>query len=142
MISLDESFICPYCAAYNKLKAYEPKIVGGKIRSLTCPECKEKMRRETLINSISPREWGAWLYLSIRRYNSNFYKFYDKVHMDKLFPNLNKQDFITRRDFWAGWKEAKEGYPGTDKWLTQIELKMYPYRQPRLRLDKFISDTE
>jgi hypothetical protein len=131
-LNFDEIYLCPYCGTSQKLRDYEIKQnKDGKIRSITCTICNEKMRKDTLTCKITPFEWGEWLYLSIRTYNSHFYKFHDKVHMDSIAENLKLGSPQLANDFWDGWFNAKDEWSkGTgNKLLLEIEAKMYPKKR-------------
>jgi hypothetical protein len=131
-LNFDEVYTCPYCGTRQKLRDYEVKQnKDGKVRRITCLICNEKMRKETLLCKITPFEWGEWLYLSIRTYNSHFYKFHDKVHMDSIAENLKLGSPQLQNDFWDGWFNAKDEWnKGTgNKLLLEIEDKMYPKKR-------------
>jgi uncharacterized protein (UPF0212 family) len=75
-----------------------------------CPDCKQDMRRNTLVRDMTPREWAIWLYASIRVYNKKGDKFYDRIAKtpsgkfvlaDRIY-NMGVSD-----EFWEGWSEAK-----------------------------------
>lgn len=97
------------------------------------------MRKETLLSDISPFEWGGWLYLSIRTYNSSFYKFHDKVHMGLIAENLKFQSDYIVGGFWDGWKNAKiEWNKGHgNKLLLEIEGKMYKDKS-KVKMDRYL----
>jgi len=130
-LDFSELYTCPYCGSRKKLKEYEIiKNKDGKMRQIICSICNEKMRKNTLINDITPYEWGEWLYLNIRIYNSHFYRFHDKVHMDLLVENLRLSPELANC-FWDGWFHAKDEWNKGlgNRLLVKIEDKMYPKRK-------------
>lgn len=141
MLNLEDKHICPFCGTEQRLKDY--KIFfndkGNKITYFKCNECGEKMKRNTLINDLTISEWGEWLYLSIRYYNHETYRFYDRVHFDKLIKNLKFYPKNVRQEFWDGYKEGKSIWDmkkGNIR-LTEIENKMNGniYKPKPTRLD-------
>jgi hypothetical protein len=110
-----------------------------RIKFIRCINCGEKMRKETLLSDISPFEWGSWLYFSIRTYNSNFYKFHDKVHMGLIVENLKFQSNYVVYDFWDGWNNAKvEWNKGNgNRLLLKIESKMYKDKS-KVKMDRYL----
>lgn len=145
MLNLGELYVCPYCATYQPLQSYKLKFKNSRLTWITCPICKNKMRRGTLINDLSPYEWGEWIYLSIRAYRDipvpghKDESFFNKVKFPLLIENLNKMSMITRNDFWKGYKDAKAFYSMSRSILTQLEARMKLKEPSKIRLDKFIS---
>lgn len=130
-LNFSELYTCPYCGSRKKLREYKiMRNKDGKIRQIICSTCNETMRKNTLINDITPYQWGEWLYLNIRTYNSHFYKFHDKVHMDLLVENLRMSPDLANC-FWDGWFHAKDEWnKGTgNRLLIEIENKMYPKKK-------------
>lgn len=140
MLDFSKLYICPYCGNYQQLRSYEiVRTKKDRIKFIRCPNCGEKMRKETLLSDITPFEWGSWLYFSIRTYNSNFYKFHDKVHMGLIVENLKLQSNYIVNDFWDGWNNAKvEWNKGNgNRLLLEIEAKMYKDRS-KTKMDRYL----
>jgi len=107
---------------------------GYNRKAFLCPDCKERIKSELLINEYSPYEWGLWLYLSIRKYNTYFYKFYDKVHFDKLKINLKVLGYLVTNDFWDGWKYGMENYSSCIQTFEILEDKIYGKKIKQVKL--------
>lgn len=112
-ILANETYICPFCAYSGKLVEYRIKAESYTGKTFQCPDCKQIMRRNTLLREITPREWGMWLYASIRVYNGIHDKFYDRIKKEKdgkkfvLASRLYQMGESIVNDFWDGWNEAK-----------------------------------
>lgn len=107
----NEIYICPFCGYMNKLIKF--KTSGNYTgKTFQCPDCLQVMRRNTLLRKVTPKEWGMWLYASIRVWNKHGEKFYDRI---KKNPNgsfvvadrVKMMGENIANDFWEGWKEAK-----------------------------------
>lgn len=109
----NECFICPFCAYSGKLIDFIIKGQKYTGKSFQCPDCKQVMRRNTLLRSVTPREWGMWLYASIRVWNKHGDAFYDRIKKEPdgkfvLAKRLYNMGEDVADEFWGGWKEAKD----------------------------------
>lgn len=126
----NEIYICPFCAYRDKLIKF--KTSGNYTgKTFQCPDCLQVMRRNTLLRKVTPREWGMWLYASIRVWNKHGEKFYDRIKKNPngsfVFADRIKmfgEDFTN--DFWEGWKEAKT--MNNDVWRTIVDNAYIPER--------------
>jgi len=109
-------------------------VSGYSKKAFLCPCCNEKIKGELLINEYSPYEWGLWLYLSIRKYNTHFWRFYDGVHFDKLKINLELLGYHIKHDFWEGWRYGKENYNTAIQTFEWLEDKLYGKKFERVKL--------
>lgn len=104
---MNDDYICPFCAFRGKLKDFTRKLKTGYSRKrCTCPDCDENMMRTTLKRNITPYEWGAWLYASIRIWNRPHYRFYDRISWEKLKIRVKRLNIAN--EFWSGFKDTKE----------------------------------
>lgn len=106
-------FICPFCGYRGKLTKFIIKSNNYTGKLFQCPDCLEIMRRNTLMRKITPREWGIWLYASIRVWNKHGEKFYDRIKKNPngsfvIADRIKLMGKEISNDFWEGWKEAKE----------------------------------
>lgn len=108
----NEYYICPFCAYRGKLIEYKIKSMNYTGKTFQCPDCNQIMRRNTLLREITPKEWGMWLYASIRVWNKSGEKFYDRIKKNPngsfVFADRIKvfgEEFTN--DFWEGWHDAK-----------------------------------
>jgi hypothetical protein len=106
---LNAYYVCPYCANQAPFNKYLMKMASGEYnrKRAKCPLCLENMRMATLKADMSPYEWGMWLYLNIRVYNSPHFKFHDKWQHDIFFINLSLLSRDIKNDWWEGFKLYK-----------------------------------
>lgn len=126
MNDYNKMYVCPYCGFQDRLLHFRLNTATGlSKKAFRCPCCDEKIKSELLINEYSPYEWGLWIYLSIRKYNTNFWRFYDRVHFDKLKINLELLGYNIRHDFWEGWNYGKQNYNSAIQTFEWLEEKVY-----------------
>lgn len=110
----NEIFVCPFCAYKDKLINFRIKTGKYTGKTFQCPDCQQVMRRNTLLRSVTPREWAIWLYSSIRVWNRPGEKFYDRIKKKPdgssfvLADRIRAMGEDVANDFWEGWREAKE----------------------------------
>lgn len=110
----NEIYICPFCAYRGKLISYRIKSDKYTGKSFQCPDCKQIMRRNTLMRNVTPREWGMWLYASIRVWNKKGEAFYDRIKKKPdgksfvLADRIKLMGEAVTTDFWGGWNDAKD----------------------------------
>lgn len=127
----NEIYICPFCAYRGKFITFSVKKENGEYskKSFQCPDCKQTMRRNTLIRKVTPREWAIWIYSSIRIWNNPHEKFYDRLKKNPdgsfVFADRIKLMGISNA-FWEGWKEAK-GY-NQKQWQIIVENAYIPVK--------------
>lgn len=98
-------------------------------KTFQCPDCKQMMRRDTLLKKVTPREWAIWMYSSIRIWTNPREKFYDRLkkNPDGSFVFADRIKLMGIADeFWDGWKEAKT-YNNT-KWKSIVDNAFIPER--------------
>jgi len=120
----NEIYVCPFCAYKGNFIEFIIKKDSGEYSKKTfqCPDCQQMMRRNTLIKNITPREWGIWLYSSIRVWSNPREKFYDRLKKkpDGSFVFADRIKTMGIADeFWEGWKEAKEY--GSTNWKRVVD---------------------
>jgi hypothetical protein len=108
----NEIYICPFCAYKDKLIVFRIKTEKYTGKTFQCPDCHQIMRRDTLLRNVTPREWGIWLYASVRVWNKPGEKFYDRIKKnDDGSFTLSKRLYLMGEeiagDFWGGWMDAK-----------------------------------
>lgn len=101
-------------------------------KSFQCPDCKQIMRRNTLLRNISAREWGMWLYASIRIWNKHGESFYDRIKKNRsggfvLADRLKLMGEEITSEFWNGWKEAKT--MDSNEWKKIVDNAYIPERK-------------
>lgn len=128
MLEMKKLYVCPYCGIEDKLENFIIKIGRQYVR---CPLCEERMYIKTLLAEFTPEEWGKWIYVNVRLFNSPRFKFYDKVHWDLLFTNI-KVLYSVEYAFKKGFYGAKREWGTYDakQWLHDIEIK-YNMIKPR-----------
>jgi hypothetical protein len=128
MLDLNAEYICPYCANNAPLVQYLIKKASGEYNNkrCKCPLCNEGIKLATLKSDMSAHEWGEWIYLNIRVYNSPHFHFYDKWQHDIFFINLNTFPRNVRNDWWEGFKLHKikgTGIDGLKNRLEELNIK-------------------
>lgn len=110
MLDFTKILTCPYCGVDDSLKNFLIRQSGGYNKTyVLCPLCGERLLLKTLLADMSAYEWGEWMYINTRLFNSPHFKFYDKVHWEILFANL-KLKYRMGKEFWRGFHESKEKY--------------------------------
>ena len=72
-----------------------------------CPDCKQGMRRDTLLRDMTPSDWARWLYFDVIKYGG-----YNRISFPKLLQRLKEHGWAG--EFWEAWKAAKEGRDTSD----------------------------
>lgn len=103
--------ICPFCAFRGRVLEFRTKkserSKGYSIRMFKCPDCGQKMRRETLLNEMTVSQWARWLYSNVIMYGG-----YHRISFPKLMERLKGYGWA--REFWEAWKAIKEGRVSSD----------------------------
>ena len=109
MLNLEHEYICPYCANKATMRNFLLFKADGTYnkKHTKCPLCNKRMRIATLKAEMTPFEWGLWIYLNIRIYNSPYYKFYDDWQHEIFFLNLDLLPRNMKNDWWKGFKKYK-----------------------------------
>lgn len=109
MLDLNKEYVCLYCGHKDTLSYFLQKKANGtySLKMVKCDDCKERMKLNTLLANMSVYEWGLWLYLNIRVYNSPHNKFYERIDFHKLNYNLSKMGKYVTDEFWRGFKDGK-----------------------------------
>jgi hypothetical protein len=150
MLDLNAEYICPYCANKEVLSKYLIKKANGEYnqKKAKCPLCLENMKMAILTANMSPEEWGEWLYLNIRVYNSPHFKFYDKWQHDIFFLNFNIFNRDIRNDWWMGFKKYKglSDIRTLKDRLEELNLKFGIFKTPsyeiinKMRLENYFTE--
>jgi len=128
----NEVYICPFCAYKDKLINFRIKTEKYTGKTFQCPDCKQIMRRNTLLRNVTPREWAIWLYASIRVWNKSGEKFYDRIKKNKdgsftMSKRLYAMGEEIANDFWGGWADAK--LMDMDQWQYIVDNAYIPDRK-------------
>jgi len=132
----NEIYICPFCAYKDKLINFRIKTEKYTGKTFQCPDCKQVMRRNTLLRNVTPREWAMWLYASMRVWNKSGEKFYDRIKKNNdgsftLSKRLYAMGEEIANDFWGGWADAKQ--MNMDQWKYIVDNAYIPdMKQVRL----------
>lgn len=110
MIGAFDMVFCPFCAYHGRLIDFRLTLErGGYSRKrYRCSDCGQVMRRTTLLMQTTIEEWAEWLYISIRTWNRDEQRFYNRISWEKLWNRLYKYGFGDR--FLKAWKEIKIRY--------------------------------
>jgi len=126
-MALQVEYVCPYCANNAPLQKYLIKKADGTYnqKRVKCPLCNEGIKMITLKADMSAYEWGKWIYLNIRVFNSPHFHFYDKWQHDIFFINLSLFSRSVRNDWWNGFKEykGKSNYQTMKEELEKLNIK-------------------
>ena len=132
----NEIYICPFCAYKDKLINFRIKTEKYTGKTFQCPDCKQVMRRNTLLRNVTPREWAMWLYASMRVWNKSGEKFYDRIKKNNdgsftLSKRLYAMGEEIANDFWGVWADAKQ--MNMDQWKYIVDNAYIPdMKQVRL----------
>ena len=97
---VDTTYCCPFCLHEGHLAAFEFKTPKGKISAMAmCPECKYKMRKKTLTESMTPEEYAHFVFFYAQ---SGFWR---KVNFKQFNERLRKLGISY--EFWKKYKELK-----------------------------------
>lgn len=56
-------FYCPFCLSFGKLSAFEYKTPKGNVsKGVKCPDCKNKMLRKSITNTMSAEQYAEWVF--------------------------------------------------------------------------------
>lgn len=98
--------ICPFCAFKGRVIEFRTKkssqSVGYSAKMFECPDCHEKMRRDTIMRDMTVSEWARWLYNDVIKYGG-----YKRISFPKLSARLKEYGWAS--EFWEAWKAVKEG---------------------------------
>lgn len=127
MLELTKQYICPYCGCITELHKYMQKYSSGEYQTkfVKCPICEERMKLQTLTSNMGANEWGEWLYLNTRLYDSPHYRFRDKIHWEPLLIAFSFMNPIIKQDFWNGYNKHRNNfnYDIAKKRLLEMNLK-------------------
>lgn len=108
---LSEEVVCPFCAFKGRVMRFRtkrsPRSISYSTKMFECPDCHERMRRDTLLREMSPSDWARWLYFDVIMYGGH-----SRINFETLLPRLREYGWAT--EFWSAWKAAKEGREVSD----------------------------
>ena len=97
------------------------------------------MRRATLLMNVTVKEWAEWLYVSLRTWNKEGEKFYDRISWEKLLRRLKVYGYAEL--FWNAWKDIKERYNKSGEikgdYINDIIDKGFILDVQQLKLDSY-----
>ena len=107
----NEEVVCPFCAFKARVIQFRTKksekSASYSTKMFECPDCRQNMRRATLLRDMTVSEWARWLYFDIIMYHG-----YDRISFPKLLQRLKEYGWAN--EFWSAWKAAKEGRQHSD----------------------------
>lgn len=95
---------------------------GFSRKRYVCPECRQIMRKQTLLMDLSLEQLATWIYSHIRIFARQGEKFYDRLSMDKIAQRVKQRGWGNQ--FWEAWKDAKTW--NTERWLQVVENSYKP----------------
>jgi hypothetical protein len=126
-------FYCPFCFSKNHISRFLQTQKSGKLaKMLKCPVCHEEMRRQTLTQEMTTRQYAEFLYGYIRLGG------YHKIHWDKLKDGLYQAGIA--KEFWELWPIVKNEYKAKMGELTDDEKDDETAQYYRDDLIQFLRD--
>lgn len=111
----NQELVCPFCAYKGRLiefrikKSEKSKEYSTKL--FQCPDCGQRMHRETLLKEMTVSEWARWMYNDVIRYEGG----YERISWDKLRgPEGRLKKYGWATEFWEAFKAAKAGRQRSD----------------------------
>ena len=100
----DVTYLCPFCLHEGHIAQFEFKTPKGKISKMAkCPECHNKMRKQTLTEPMTPRQYASFIFFYAL---SGFWK---KVNFRQFNERLRALGISY--EFWQEYKKLKgKGY--------------------------------
>jgi len=108
-------FTCPYCLyTTTNLAQFQTKTRGGKTseKMFQCPDCGQKMRRDTLFMQKSVEEFAEWMLDTQAWERVDFAKFRQRL-----------KDIGISYQFWAHYKRHKQELLGTTETYEQFLIR-------------------
>ncbi len=136
MLDFSENYICPYCGSMDYLQKFLIKTKDGyNGKVCLCPYCKKRMKFKLLTARFEPSEWGEWLYLNIRLFNSPKYRFYDDIQWKTLWNSVNLMPRYVKHQLLEGFYRWKQNFDKikAEKRLDEINEKYGIYRKVKTR---------
>jgi len=112
--TLNTEIVCPFCAFRGKVRKFgtkkSAKSESYSTKMFQCPDCYQKMRRQTLLRDMTVSEWARYLYFDVIRESRG--SGYNRISFPKLLERLKEYGWA--REFWEAWRAAKESRGTSD----------------------------
>jgi len=116
-VEVDTTVTCPFCLYTDDITRFMIRLKSGKHseKRFQCPDCKQKMLKETLTKKMTVEEYAEWVHDLGGRY------FWSRCQFSKFKQRL--KDLGISRQFWDAYRKLKEEKGETETYEEYLERK-------------------